>query len=138
MGSLIDTSPLITIEREARGGTLDFTALGFTDGYVSTVTLSELWVGYYLARNETQRRRTELHILSSIRLFQILPFDAEAAKIRAQLLVGLRGRGISVGERDLQIAATALAHGHDVLTGNVAEFSRIPGLRVIPWVPSAP
>ncbi len=72
------------------------------------------------------------------RLLMVLPFDAESARIRAALWVDLRSRGISVGERDLQIAATALAHGHDVLTGNVAEFSRIPGLRVIPWAGRRP
>ena len=38
---------------------------------------------------------------------------------------------MAIGERDLQIAATALVHGHEVLTRNVRDFARIPGLKVI-------
>ncbi|WP_343393958.1 type II toxin-antitoxin system VapC family toxin [Candidatus Amarobacter glycogenicus] len=33
-----------------------------------------------------------------------------------------------MGERDLMIAATALANGHEVLTLNRSEFERVPGL----------
>jgi len=36
-----------------------------------------------------------------------------------------------IGERDLQIAATALVHGHTVLTRNVREFALVPGLSVV-------
>ena len=126
------------IERQSHGSTLDFTSLSSEGGFVSTVTLSELWVGFFRAQTDAQRNMAAAILSFVPRLLMVLPFDAESARIRAALWVDLRGRGISVGERDLQIAATALAHGHDVLTGNVAEFSRIPGLRVIPWVPSAP
>lgn len=45
--------------------------------------------------------------------------------------VSLRRAGTPIGERDLMIAATALANGHDVLTANVREFERVPGLRVV-------
>ncbi|MFM8910174.1 MAG: type II toxin-antitoxin system VapC family toxin [Gemmatimonadota bacterium] len=41
--------------------------------------------------------------------------------------------GQPIGERDLIIAATALAHGCDVATGNLREFTRVPGLRVEAW-----
>ncbi|MDZ7727846.1 MAG: hypothetical protein U5Q44_06420 [Dehalococcoidia bacterium] len=50
----------------------------------------------------------------------------------ARLFAPLRQcRESMIGERDLQIAATALANGHDVLTYNVGEFRRVPGLRVL-------
>jgi predicted nucleic acid-binding protein len=36
-----------------------------------------------------------------------------------------------IGAHDIWIAATALSHGMDVITSNVAEFERVPGLTVI-------
>jgi tRNA(fMet)-specific endonuclease VapC len=41
-------------------------------------------------------------------------------------------RGQVIGAHDLWIAATALAHGLGIATGNTEEFERVPGLRVIP------
>ena len=42
------------------------------------------------------------------------------------------GRGQVLGAHEPWIAATALAHGLGIATGNAEEFERIPGLRVIP------
>jgi predicted nucleic acid-binding protein len=39
--------------------------------------------------------------------------------------------GAMIGAHDLQIAATAVAGGHSVVTFDVADFSRVPGLEVI-------
>lgn len=36
-----------------------------------------------------------------------------------------------IGAADLMIAATALANGHAVMTNNVREFERVPGLEVL-------
>ncbi len=67
-----------------------------------------------------------------ITYFPVLPFGADEALIRAELFEALRRDGLVIGERDLQIAATAVARGHSLLTGNVREFERIPGLTVLP------
>ena len=60
-----------------------------------------------------------------------LPFDLEAARIDARLNAQLLGSGQRVGGFDLQIAAVAISHGGSVVTLNLREFSRIPGLTVI-------
>jgi tRNA(fMet)-specific endonuclease VapC len=39
----------------------------------------------------------------------------------------------SIGERDLVIASTALAHGAALVTHNTCEFRRVPGLAVEDW-----
>jgi tRNA(fMet)-specific endonuclease VapC len=44
--------------------------------------------------------------------------------------VSLAGSGASIGAHDLQIAATALAHGFRLVTANLNEFERVPGLLV--------
>jgi predicted nucleic acid-binding protein len=36
-----------------------------------------------------------------------------------------------IGAHDLLIGATALCHGHAVLTADAGEFARIPGLEVV-------
>jgi predicted nucleic acid-binding protein len=42
----------------------------------------------------------------------------------------LAAAGQLIGDRDLLIAATALTHGYDLLTNNLRDFARVPGLRV--------
>ncbi len=45
----------------------------------------------------------------------------------------LQRRGETIGANDFLIAATALAHGATVITRNLIEFQRVPGLRVEGW-----
>jgi len=60
------------------------------------------------------------------------PFDSVAAWHHAQVRDALSARPI--GERDLVIASTALAHRATLVTHNVGEFGRVPGLSVEDWV----
>src|SRR5574341_758759 len=58
-------------------------------------------------------------------------YDRDAAEQHARIRHHLRHRPI--GERDLLIAAIALAHDLTLVTHNAAEFSRVPRLRVEDW-----
>jgi tRNA(fMet)-specific endonuclease VapC len=58
----------------------------------------------------------------------MLPFALAEAREHATLWAELEGRGQIIGERDLQIAATAKANGHAVATLNRREFERVPGI----------
>ena len=62
-----------------------------------------------------------------------LPFDADAAEIAAQIRVELERRGESIGNFDLMIAATALAHHAILVTRNRREFERVPLLQLEDW-----
>jgi len=42
--------------------------------------------------------------------------------------------GQAIGPYDLQIASIALEHGLIVVTHNLTEFSRVPGLTVEDWL----
>jgi tRNA(fMet)-specific endonuclease VapC len=53
------------------------------------------------------------------------------ARVHADIWAQLAAKGQLIGAHDLWIAATALAHGMGIATGNVDEFQRVPGLRVI-------
>lgn len=67
--------------------------------------------------------------------FRLLPFDREAAKLAARMGGALQRDGLSVPERDLFIAATAIVWGDgEIITRDVGHFRRLRafGLRVHP------
>lgn len=63
----------------------------------------------------------------------ILEFNEACSRRAAVLRVALEAAGKPIGPHDLLIAATALGHGHALVTRNVSEFSRVPGLEVVNW-----
>lgn len=62
-----------------------------------------------------------------------VPFDSDAAMAAARIRFDLETRGASIGPLDLLIAGTALSRGATLVTNNVQEFSRVPGLHVVDW-----
>jgi len=63
----------------------------------------------------------------------VLPLRDEIVVIAAAIWAGLYQAGQPIGDDDPLIAATALYHGFPIATGNVAHYSRIPGLIVEDW-----
>ncbi len=63
------------------------------------------------------------------RQFELLPFPLPAIQ-RFQPLRALR---LNVGAMDLRLAAVALEHGLTVVTRNVRDFQRIPGVQTEDW-----
>jgi len=59
----------------------------------------------------------------------ILPFDHDAALIYEKLAT----QRLRVGTMDLRIVAIALSRGLTLLTRNVGDFGKIPGLRTDDW-----
>ncbi len=59
----------------------------------------------------------------------LLSFDKAVVDVFQTLWV----QRIRIGTMDLKIAATALAHDATLLTRNVQDFSRVPGLRIEDW-----
>jgi tRNA(fMet)-specific endonuclease VapC len=68
-----------------------------------------------------------------LRPLQLLPFDSECAALAARLRVDLEALGTPIGPHDTLIAATALRHQATLVTRNVREFSRVPGLQWLNW-----
>lgn len=64
---------------------------------------------------------------------QLLPFDSRCADHAATLRAKLDTAGTPIGPHDTLIAATALRHGATLVTRNVREFSRVPGLKWVNW-----
>jgi len=98
---------------------------------VSTVTCAELWYGAAKSRHPRRTRSEQEALLEP---FRIIDFDGAAADRYASTKAHLAQLGRPIGDRDLMIAATALAHRLGVVTSNLGEFSRIPSLRVEDWM----
>ena len=78
----------------------------------------------------TQRARREAFVEAILDRMPVLPFDLKSARVHARLVAQLEKGGFRIGAHDLLIAATALTHGRAVLTVNVREFERVPGLEI--------
>lgn len=64
----------------------------------------------------------------------IAPFEEPADQIYAELRADLQRRGTPIGANDLFIAAHALALDCTLVTDNMREFERVPGLRIENWL----
>jgi len=73
------------------------------------------------------RLQDTMEALASLTL---LPFDEEAAAM-FQAIEGLRLR---IGTMDLKIAAICLVHDAQLLTRNLVDFEKVPGLKVQNWL----
>lgn len=77
------------------------------------------------------RRRRELE--AGLERIQHVPFDSAAAMAAASIRIELEKQGSTIGPLDILIAGTAVSRGAALVTNNAAEFSRVPGLRVLDW-----
>ena len=102
---------------------------------VSSIVLYELWYG--VARSARRRENAErLRVFLSGRI-EVGAFDEDDAKTAGELRATLEGAGTPIGPYDLLIAAQALRTGATLVTANVAEFTRVPGLQWQDWTTKA-
>ncbi len=106
------------------------------DIVVTAITVEEQVGGWYaairVARTPQQIEAAFTRFTSSVRAlasWDVLPFTA-AAVTRFQDLLR---RKMNVGGNDLRIASIALEAGATVLTRNLRDFGRVPGLRCEDW-----
>ncbi len=133
MAVLIDTAPLIALERGGATARLD-ASVGEEERGISVITASELLHGVHRAdaHHALGRRAFVEHILA---VMDPIPISATVARVHAELWAAVEAAGTPIGAHDLWIAATALAHGLGVVTSNVRDFARIPSLRVVAFDP---
>lgn len=65
---------------------------------------------------------------------EVLPLDREADHHYAEIRAHLSRTGQPIGSNDLLIASHARALDLTVVTANVDEFSRVPGLSIENWL----
>lgn len=99
---------------------------------VPSVVAYELRYGLLRLSGEAAARRLQA-LDTVLGALQSLEFDETCARRAAALRAELEARGQPIDPHDLLIAATALGHGAALVTRNVSEFSRVPGLEVVNW-----
>jgi tRNA(fMet)-specific endonuclease VapC len=91
----------------------------------------EMRYGSLLRRDaESFWQRVQKTVFENITVLGLAPTDAMTA---ADILAKLTKEGRRIGLEDLLIGATALGSGLVVVTRNVDEFRRVPGLTVENW-----
>lgn len=97
---------------------------------VSSITGAELSFG--VAKSGSERNVAALE--KFLAPLESLPFDTAAMRRYGPLRAELQARGQPIGALDTLIAAHALALGAVLVTNNLAEFGRVPGLACENWV----
>ncbi len=97
---------------------------------ISSVVLYELLVGAAKSARPVENRHAVEAFAARL---EVLDFDAEAAAHAGEIRADLEREGRSIGSYDLLIAGHARSRGLVVVTGNLAEFRRVEGLRSEDW-----
>jgi len=96
--------------------------------FTSAVVIGEMYKGAYRSRTpEKHLAHIEQDILPAV---TVLPYDVGTAKVFGRIRANLEETGAILPDADLQIAATALRHGLELVTGNIRHFRRIAGLKI--------
>jgi tRNA(fMet)-specific endonuclease VapC len=98
---------------------------------MSAITLAELRFGVAKSANG---RRAAANLRVLLGKITAVPFDDAATERYGTLRALLEARGSPIGPLDTLIAAHALSLGWGLVTHNVREFRRVPGLPVEDWL----
>jgi tRNA(fMet)-specific endonuclease VapC len=127
---MLDTNILIyLIKRKPAQVLTHFQQHSFTDICVSSITVAELEYG--VSKSGSQKNKQTLD--GWLQLLHRPAFDELAASHYGPLRATLESRGTPIGPLDTLIAAHALALQATLVTNNVREFSRVPGLTLEDW-----
>ncbi|MEO8668396.1 MAG: type II toxin-antitoxin system VapC family toxin [Bauldia sp.] len=98
---------------------------------VSTIVLYELWYG----SSNSQRQVGNAHKLEAFvsSPVEALPFEPEDAREAGDIRAALNRAGTPIGPYDILIAAQARRRNAVLVTANMREFARVPGLKCEDW-----
>lgn len=128
---LLDTNICIyLINRRPETVLQHFANLQAGEVAISSITGSELHYG--VAKSGSARNLLALE--KFLAPLEVLPFDEAAMREYGPIRARLEKQGTPIGPMDMLIAAHALALDVVLVTNNLREFERVPGLRTMNWV----
>jgi tRNA(fMet)-specific endonuclease VapC len=137
---LLDTDHISIIQRRSQPGYSSIVAriarYSAADLAFSIISFHEQVLGCHTYINRARRTQDVVsgynrlvRVLDHFKSAPVLPFDGSAAAEFDRLLA----RRIRVATMDLRIASVALTRGLILLTRNVVDFGKIPGLVTEDW-----
>ncbi len=131
MGLLIDASVLIEHERGRVPLEEMLEGREKEELFLSVITAGELLHCVHRASDPAVRGRRSAWVEAILQRLPVLPVDVPTARAHALLWAELARQGQLIGPHDLWLAAACVAHGLTLVTGNLREFRRVPGLEVV-------
>ena len=128
---LLDTNLCIRVLRDRPAAVRQRFNLEADGLSISSIVLTELLHGAAKSARPVENRNEVEKFAARL---DVLPFDARAADHAADIRANLERRGQTIGAYDLLIAGHARSLGLVVVTGNLAEFERMEGLRCEDWL----
>ena len=101
---------------------------------ISIIVLGELEWGVAQSRRFEENQAALRTLVAAV---QVIDLGADVAREYGQLRAHLRSIGQPIGPNDLWIAAHALDRDVPLVTHNISEFRRVPGLSVETWTTGA-
>lgn len=98
---------------------------------ISVVVLGELEWG---VRRSTRVRENQASLQEWLAAVEVAQMDDEVARRYGQLRADLNRIGQPIGPNDLWVAAHALSLDVPLITNNLTEFARVPGLLSETWI----
>ena len=99
--------------------------------HLSSMVLAELYAGSEKSRDPAAHTADITDLTQGM---TPLPFDADCAQAYGRIRAALERKGANIGPMDLLIAAQAVARGMVLVTDNLREFKRVPGLHCENWL----
>jgi tRNA(fMet)-specific endonuclease VapC len=127
---LLDADTCIAIMRGVPGVIAKLRQVSPGDCALSMVTWFELCTGVEKCRRPA-REQAKIDLLRNA--MWAVDFDSRAAQSAAKVRAVLEQQGKVIGAYDTLLAGHALALGLTLVSHNVREFSRVPGLLLEDW-----
>lgn len=130
MQYLLDTNTCIAAMRNHPSVIGRMSAVAPADCVVSTITVYELRTGVEKCADPARERSKVSRLLSAVKE---IAFEAQAAEEAARIRALLESQGTMIGPYDVLLAGQAKAAALRLVTHNIAEFGRVPGLLLEDW-----
>ena len=130
---LLDTNILSHLVRQPQGAVADHIAdVGEANVLTSVIVACELRYGAAKRGSRKLTRQVEAVLSAMV----IRPLESDIERVYASIRVALERKGTPIGAHDMLIAAHARAIDAVCVTDNVAEFRRVPALKIENWLKS--
>jgi tRNA(fMet)-specific endonuclease VapC len=128
---LLDTTTLSDLIRQPQGRVADrIEEVGEENVLTSVIVACELRYG---AAKRASRRLTK-QVEAVLSALTVRSLESDVERIYAAIRVVLEKKGTPIGAHDMLIAAHARALNAVCVTDNVAEFKRVPTLKIENWL----